>query len=119
MDVVLELPVFANLLTRTDVNFAFGSQSWAVQQKVKRDLVEIEAKTRRRKDKFAEIRGIVDEIDARIGAAEIRRFRDGVNLSMAEYSSLCDNGLYGAIFGSRHVLDVMILKYVRDGLPID
>jgi hypothetical protein len=119
VEIVMELPVFANLLTRADTNFSLGSESWTVQQRVKANLANMDAKTRKRKRAFKEIRQIVDEISARIGAAEIRRFRDGHFMSSPECVSLCGNGLYAAVFGKRQVLDETLKNYVENGLPVD
>jgi hypothetical protein len=120
MEIALELPIFANFLSRPESElFAPGSQSWLIQQEVKKDLATIDAKTRKRKGAFADVRKIADEMSARIGAAEIRRFRDGILLSSTEYISLCDSGLSRAVFGDRNVLDETISKYVQNGLPVE
>ena len=119
--IAIELPIlcyyFSEPVAHPDL-FEPGFTGWEIQQRVYRNLIEIDMRTRTRKGKYRETRNKTDDISSRMAAAIIRRI-NGIPLTEEERLSMCTNGLFQTVFGDRDTLDGDVLQYIENGLPID
>lgn len=117
-----QLPIAMVYLTEHapgDRHMELDSPGWTFYQQVMSACAEADAASRPRwTRRHNEVRAALDDITARMSAADLRWTRDGIYVTTNELISISTAAaqLTHAVFGKRKTIDEAFTKYVKHGL---